>query len=146
MTSPEGLNFGGNTGIPGKGDRAAPIRLQMRRSDAGTLLGALAWVLGAMQIMRDRGHAEQDEEFHELYDRVAPKIEHLVEQLNQARTSTMTEPRFEEPIEEAYAEVRAAFETWIQLTATDTLSMAVATRLEGIAKEAEESRGEGEAE
>ena len=128
MTSPEGRR-----------DRAAPIRLQMRRADAGTLLGALAWVLGAMQIMRDRGHAEHDEEFHEVYDSIAPKIERLVEQLNEARRSTMTHPRFEEPIEEAYTEVRAAFETWIQLTATDTLAMAAATRLEGIVKDAEAS-------
>ena len=129
MTSPEGRR-----------DRAMPVRLQMKRADAGTLMGALAWVLGGLQIMRDRGHAESDEEFHEVYDKVAPKIERLIEQLNEARRSTMTQPQFEDPIEEAYAEVREAFEAWIQLTATDTLSMAVATRLEGIAKEAEESR------
>ena len=106
-----------------------PVRLELRRADAGTLLGALAWVIGALQIMRDRGHAEQDEEFHELYDSIAPKLERLVEQLNEARRSTMTQPRFEEPIETAYAEVRAAFEAWIQLTATDTLAAAVATHL-----------------
>ena len=135
MTSPEGRR-----------DRAMPVRLQMRRADAGTLMGALAWVMGAMQIMRDRGHAEQDEEFHELYDRVAPKLERIVEQLNEARRATMTQPQFEEPIEEAYAEVREAFEAWIQLTATDTLSMAVATRLEGIAKDAQAERDEDGAE
>ena len=121
-------------------DRAQPVHIQFRREDVGTLLGTIGWVLGALQIMRDRGHAESDEEFHEVYDKVAPKIERLIEQLNEARRSTMTQPQFEDPIEEAYAEVREAFEAWIQLTATDTLSMAVATRLEGIAKEAEESR------
>lgn len=124
MTSPEGRR-----------DRAQPVRMQFRRADAGTMLGALAWVLGALQIMRDRGHAEEDEEFHELYDQIAPKLERLVEQLNEARRSTMTQPQFEEPIEEAYAEVRNAFEAWIQLTATDTLAAAVATKIiEGDAK------------
>jgi len=118
MTSPEG--------------RSQPVRLQMKREDAGTLMGTLAWVLGALQIMRDRGHAEQDEEFHDLYEQVAPKIERLVEQLNEARRSSMTQPVFEEPIEAAYAQVREAFEAWIQLTATDTLAMAAATRLESI--------------
>jgi len=123
VTSPEGRN-----------DRAAPIRMQFRRADAGTLLGALAWVLGAMQIMRDRGHAEGDEEFHELYDSIAPKVDRLIEQLNEARRSTMTQPQFEEPIEAAYAEVRAAFEAWIQLTATDTLAATVASRVEASAE------------
>lgn len=118
MTSPEG-----------RMDRAQPVRMQFRRADAGTMLGALAWVLGALQIMRDRGHAEEDEEFHELYDQIAPKLERLVEHLNEARRSTMTQPQFEEPIEEAYAEVRNAFEAWIQLTATDTLAAAVATKI-----------------
>lgn len=118
MTSPEG--------------RSQPVRLQMKREDAGTLMGTLAWVLGALQIMRDRGHAEHDEEFHDLYEQVAPKIERLVEQLNEARRSSMTQPVFEEPIEAAYAQVREAFEAWIQLTATDTLAMAAATRLESI--------------
>lgn len=118
------------TSAGGRQDRAQPVRLQLRRADAGTLLGALAWVLGAMQIMRDRGHAEHDEEFHALYDKIAPKVERLIEQLNEARRSTMTQPRFEAPIEAAYAEVRAAFEAWIQLTATDTLAAAVATRIE----------------
>ena len=47
-----------------------------------------------------------------------------------ARRATMTQPRFEEPVEAAYAEVRAAFEAWIQLTATDTLAAAVGARLD----------------
>ncbi len=118
MTSPESRR-----------DRAQPIHLQLRRADAGTLLGALAWVLGALQIMRDRGHAEDDEEFHDLHDTIAPKLERLVEQLNEARRSTMTQPQFEEPIEAAYAEVRDAFETWIQLTATDTLAATIADKI-----------------
>ena len=108
MTAPEGRR-----------DRAMPLRMQFRREDTGTLLGALAWVLGALEIMRDRGHAEEDEEFHQLYDRIAPKL-----------NFTMTPPRFEEPIETAYAEVRDAFESWIRLTAMDTLAIATAERVD----------------
>ena len=56
----------------------------------------------------------------------------------------MTKPEFEEQIEAAYAEVREAFEAWIQLTATDTLAIAAATRLEQVMEEAEEGKSEGE--
>ena len=49
-------------------DRAQPVHIQFRREDVGTLLGTIGWVLGALQIMRDRGHAEHDEEFHEVYE------------------------------------------------------------------------------
>lgn len=118
MTSPEGRR-----------DRAFPVRLQVRREEAGTLLGALAWVLGALEIMSDRGHAEDSEEFHELRDRLAPKIERLIELLNAARNDTMTRPEFEEPLEAAYTEVREAFEQWIELTATDTLAIVAAARV-----------------
>ena len=119
MTSPEGRR-----------DRAYPLRLSLPRPDAGTLLGALAWVLGALEIMSDRGHAEDSEEFHEMRDRLAPKIERLIELVNAARNDTMTRPEFEEPIEAAYAAVREAFEAWIQLTATDTLAIAAARRVD----------------
>lgn len=125
-------------------DRAQPVHIQFRREDVGTLLGTIGWVLGALQIMRDRGHAEHDEEFHELYDKLQPKLDRMLEQVNLARRDSMTKPEFEEQIEAAYTDVREAFEAWIQLTATDTLSMAVATRLETIAAEAEEQKGEGE--
>ena len=118
------------TGAPGRHPgKAQPLRLELRRAETGTLLGALAWVLGALQIMRDRGHADADEKFHELYDRLAPRLERLVEQVNAARRASLTRPQFEEGIEQAYAEVRAAFEAWIQLTAVDTLSAAVGQRL-----------------
>ncbi len=113
------------------GPQGRPLRLQLRRADAGTLLGALAWVLGALQIMRDRGHADDDEAFHERYDRLAPHIERLVAQLNEARRETVTTPAFEDEIKAAYSEVREAFEAWIRLTAVDTLSAAVAQRLGG---------------
>ena len=117
MTSPEGRR-----------DRAMPVHLEVRRPEAGTLLGALAWVLGALQIMRDRGRFEDAEEFETIYQRVAPRIERLLEQVSRAREATMTRPEFEEGIEAAYTEVREAFEAWIRLTAIDTLGAAVAAR------------------
>ncbi|GMU41326.1 MAG: hypothetical protein AMXMBFR23_21920 [Chloroflexota bacterium] len=117
MTSPEGRR-----------DRAMPVHLEVRRPEAGTLLGALAWVLGALQIMRDRGRFEDAEEFETIYQRVAPRIERLLEQVSKAREASMTRPEFEEGVEAAYTEVREAFEAWIRLTAIDTLSAAVAAR------------------
>lgn len=118
MTSPESRR-----------NRAQPINISLRRNDAGTLLGAIAWVMGALQIMKDRGHAEQDEEFHDLHDAIVPALERLVSQINMAREESRTEPQFEAAVDAAYTEVREAFETWIQLTAMDTLSAAVAQRL-----------------
>ncbi len=119
MTSPEGRR-----------GRAVPIRLELRRPDAGTLLGALAWALGALQIMRDRARFAEDEELEQIYERVAPRIERLVDAFAKARQETMTRPEFEEGLERSYAEVREAFEAWIRLTAIDTLGAAVASRSE----------------
>jgi len=121
MTSPESRR-----------NRAQPVHLELRRPDAGTLLGALAWVLGALQIMRDRGQAEAEgrTEFDEIYERIAPRIERMVEDIGKAREASMTRPEFEEGVESAYAEVREAFESWIQLTAIDTLAAAMAGNLE----------------
>lgn len=107
-----------------------PVSLELSRREAGTMLGAIAWVMGALQIMRDRGHAEADEEFHELHDALMPRLEATLQRIGEARQASMTHPLHEQVIEEAYAEVRLAFETWIQLTATDTLSAAVGHRLE----------------
>lgn len=119
MTSPEG-----------RLDRAQPVRLNLRRRDAGTLLGALAWVLGALEIMRDRAAAAGDDDAIRMSQQVAPQIERLVEQLGAARNASMTRPEFEAQIEDAFAEVRGAFEAWIELTALDTLAAAVAKRIE----------------
>ena len=85
--------------------------------------------MGALQIMKDRGHAESDEEFHDLHDAITPQLERLVSQITMARENSRTEPQFEAAIDAAYTEVREAFEAWIQLTAMDTLSVAVAQRL-----------------
>ncbi len=119
MTSPESRR-----------NRAQPVHIQLRRPEAGTLLGSLAWVLGALQIMRDRGRADGSNEFDEVYDQLAPRLERIIEQVSEAREASMTRPEFEEGIEQAYTEVREAFEAWIELTAVDTLSAAVAQRLE----------------
>lgn len=119
MTSPEGrLN------------RAQPVRLELPRRDAGTLLGALAWVLGALEIMRDRAVAAEDDDAMRMFQQVAPKIERLVEQLGAARNASMTRPEFEAQIEDAFAEVRRAFEAWIEMTALDTLTAVVTKRIE----------------
>jgi len=118
MTSPEG-----------RLDRAQPVRLDLRRRDAGTLLGALAWVMGALEIMRDRAAAAEDDDAMRMFQQVSPKIERLVEQLGAARNASMTRPEFEEQVEDAFAEVRGAFEAWIEMTALDTLTAAVTKRL-----------------
>ena len=119
MTSPEG-----------RLDRAQPVRLSLSRRDAGTLLGALAWVLGALEIMRDRAATAEDDDAMRMFQQVSPKIERLVEQLSAARNASMTRPEFEAQIEDAFAEVRGAFEAWIEMTALDTLTAAVPKRIE----------------
>ncbi len=108
-------------------DEAARISLDLDQEQAGSLLGALAWVMGALQIMRDRGHAEHDEEFHDLHDRLAPRLEQLVNRIGLARQAADA-PRDQAELESAYAEVREAFEAWIQLTAFDTFSAAAGER------------------
>ena len=107
-----------------------PVSLEVSRQEAGTLIGALAWVMGALQIMRDRGHAEADEEFHDLHDELMPRLEAALERIGEARQASLTPPQPEQIVEDAYAAVRQAFEAWIQLTATDTLSAAVGHRLD----------------
>ncbi|MEX2229001.1 MAG: hypothetical protein WEB13_05105 [Dehalococcoidia bacterium] len=108
-------------------DRRIPVGFS--REELGTLLGSLAWVIGALQIMRDRGHAVADEEFHELHDLLVPRLEGLVERISGAGRATERAPLLAAEVEAAYAAIREAFETWIELTAVDTLSAAVAQRL-----------------
>lgn len=122
MTSPEGRR-----------NRAQPVHIELRRNDAGTLLGAVAWVMGALQIMRDRGHAEGEHggtEYDKIYQQLQPRLERIVEQVAKAREASMTRPEFEEGVEQAYQDVRSAFEEWIRLTAIDTLGAAVASHLD----------------
>lgn len=109
--------------------RDGRLSLQLDAEQAGTLLGAIAWVLGALEIMKDRGHAEGDEEFHDLYDELQPRLETLIAKVSAARMATAGDDAMQEEIEAAYAPVRAAFETWIEQTASDTFSVAVGQRL-----------------
>lgn len=96
--------------------------------DYGTLLGSLAWVLGALEIMRDRGHAEDDESFHDLHDALQPRLERLLDALSKARSQVPPSDEINEAIEAGYARVREAFEVWIQLTAVDTAGIAIEQR------------------
>lgn len=122
MTSPESRR-----------NRPQPLHLELPRQEAGTLLGALTWVMGALQIMRDRGHAEGEHggtEYDKIYQELQPRLDRIVERIAKARTDSMTQPEFEAGIEEAYADIRRAFEEWIRLTAIDTLGAAVAAHME----------------
>jgi hypothetical protein len=101
----------------------------MSAEDAGVVLGSLAWVLGALEIMKDRGHAAADEELHELYDSLAPKLNRSVALISGGRAALGPESPLQASIESAYAEVRAAFERWIALTASDTAQVAIGQRL-----------------
>ncbi|MCK9495978.1 MAG: hypothetical protein M0R75_10865 [Dehalococcoidia bacterium] len=122
MTSPEGRR-----------GRPQPVHIELRRADAGTLLGSLAWVMGALQIMRDRAHAEGEHggtEYDMLYQKLQPRLERIVEQVAKGREASQTRPEFEEEVETAYQDIRDAFEQWIQLTAIDTLGAAVAAHMD----------------
>lgn len=121
--------------------------LQLHAEGMGTLLGAIAWVLGALAIMRDRGHAEGDEELHELQESLEPRLETLLNDLALARGAVEggAETELGERVERAYARVREAFERWIQLTAVDTTSVAIGQRLAEMAEETEEGEEADEA-
>lgn len=117
--------------------------LQLHAEGMGTLLGAIAWVLGALAIMRDRGHAEGDEELHELQESLEPRLEALLNDLAMSRGAVEggAEAELGDRVEAAYTRVREAFERWIQLTAVDTTSVAIGQRLAEIADEAEDGDG-----
>jgi DNA-directed RNA polymerase specialized sigma24 family protein len=115
------------------------LALALEGEEAGTVLGTVAWVLGALEIMKDRGHAEGDERFHDLYDTLEPRLQALVARISGARMAMGSEEALQDEIEAAYAPVREAFETWISLTASDTLSAAVGQRLGDAFDAAEES-------
>ncbi len=109
--------------------RGRRLSLTLEAGEAGTVLGTVAWVLGALEIMKDRGHAEGEEEFHELYESLKPKLEALIAKVSDARTALGADDELQAEIEAAYAPVREAFEAWIELTAADTFSVAVGQRL-----------------
>ncbi len=105
------------------------LRLSLTGQDTGVVLGSLAWVMGALEIMKDRGHAEGDEEFHDLYDALTPMLNRCVALIAGGRSALAEDDQLQQQIEGAYAQVRAAFETWIELTAADTAQVAIGQRL-----------------
>ena len=122
-----------------RGEPARPYTMRIDAERLGTLLGAVAWVLGALEIMRDRGHAEASEEFHELEEQLKPRLELMLMNVAAARQSVETELDSEltQRVEAAYTQVREAFERWIALTASDTASVAIGQRLAEIADDPE---------
>ena len=124
--------------------RGRRLSLALEAEEAGTVLGTVAWVLGALEIMKDRGHAEGEEEFHDLYESLKPKLEALIAKVSGARTALGEGEELQAEIEAAYAPVREAFEAWIELTAADTFSVAVGQRLAETI-DAEDTEGSGDA-
>lgn len=116
-----------------------PYTVTLSAIECGALVGAAAWVLGALQILRDRGHAEQTEELHALHDGLAPLIEQVLDRLALARAA-QPDAALERTLDQAYTRVRVAFETWIELTALDTVHTAIEHRLAQL----DESDGPGE--
>jgi hypothetical protein len=94
----------------------------------GTVLGTLAWVMGGLEIMKDRGHASGDERWHELSDELMPRLERLVQEIAGARMAAAAEPELDAEVEAAYGRIRDAFEQWIQITAADTVEAALGHR------------------
>ena len=124
--------------------RGRRLSLALEAEEAGTVLGTVAWVLGALEIMKDRGHAEGEEEFHDLYESLKPKLEALIAKVSGARMALGEDDELQAEIEAAYAPVREAFEAWIELTAADTFSVAVGQRLAETI-DAEDAEGSGDA-
>ncbi len=112
--------------------RAGRVRLALAPEETGTLLGACAWVLGALEILKDRGHATEREDLHDLHDGLAPAVNRLAALVGGARGALQADPETEEAIEEAFARVRSAFERWVEVTAADTMAAALEQRLEEI--------------
>jgi hypothetical protein len=99
--------------------------LRLDPEGCGTVLGTLAWVMGALEIMKDRGHASGDEQWHALSDELMPKLERLVTEIAGARMAAGDDPEREAAVEQAYARIREAFEGWIHVTAADTVAAAL---------------------
>jgi len=134
----------GTPSTPAGGDRER-MRLALAPDEAGTVLGALAWVMGALEIMKDRGHAEGDEAFHDLYDELTPRLNRVVALFAGGRAGLGPDEPMQGAIDDAYASVRAAFERWIELTASDTAQVAIGQRM-AAALDAAEDFGDAEVE
>lgn len=119
---------------PPDGPPDRPYELSLDADETGTVLGALGWVLGALEIMKDRGHADGDEQYHDLLAEVRPHIERLLDRVARTRSGSPAgapSEALEPAVEAAYARVRTAFETWIELTAVDTMEAAIGQRMAG---------------
>ena len=114
---------------PGDG-RRRPYAIRLDADGCGTMLGALVWVMGALEIMKDRAHAVGEEEWHEVAERLMPHLERLVGEVGGARTAAGNDPTREAVVEASYTRVREAFEAWIQVAAADTVAMALQHRVE----------------
>ena len=109
--------------------RPSRYALRLDAEACGTILGTLAWVMGALEILKDRGHASGDERWHELNDDLMPRLERLVAEIAGARMAAGAEDDAANvDIEDAYARMRDAFEQWIQITAADTVEAALGHR------------------
>ena len=126
--------------VPGGAGRAKAYAMRLDAQQTGTMLGVLTWVLGALAILRDRGHASGEEELHVLADALEPQIEALVLELGGVRAAAGINPEREALVDAAYQQVREAFETWVSVTASDTVTLALEQRMAHI--EANEG-GEG---
>ena len=129
----------------GGGGRVNRIRLSLAPEETGTLLGACAWVLGALEILKDRGHAAEQEALHELHDGLAPAVNRLAALAGGARGALGADQETQEAIEEAFGRVRSAFERWIEVTAADTMAAALEQRLEEIDGQGGELPRDGDA-
>jgi len=118
------------------------LALRFDGEEVGTVLGTVAWVMGSLEIMKDRGHAEGDEQFHDLYEALQPKLEALLAKISGARMAAGDNQALQDEIETAYAPVREAFETWIQKTAADTFSVALGQRMSNLIDESAAQDGD----
>ena len=115
---------------------AARYHVELDAEQTGSVLGALAWVLGALQIMRDRARVDDDRDLAGLHHLLTPQLERALLPFQQGRME-ITDSRLDAAIEAAFSGVRDAFEVWIELTAADTLSAAVGQRLADAAERGE---------
>ena len=106
------------------------LLLALDRHETGTLLGVLAWVMGGLEMMRDRAEAVGEPSLAELHGAITPRLEAMLTTMNEARQRSPFEGvgQLEPEVEAAYSQVRQAFEAWIELTAFDTASAATASR------------------
>lgn len=109
-------------------NRRPHYALRLDADSCGTMLGTLAWVMGALEILKDRGHAVGDERWHELSDDLNPRLERLVQSIAGARMAVAAGPEMESEVEAAYGRIRDAFERWIEVTAADTVDAAMGFR------------------